>query len=144
MSMTVERAIEVLEYSRGYEGMNFGAPKIALDMAISALEEIQQYRAIGTVEELKSMKENGAFSAFEMAQLIAKMNKLKEYESIGTVSELRELKEKATAKKLKHGVCPNCSTNNDMIIKNLGNPQGHKTIFCWNCGSCIDWSEGKE
>ena len=30
---------------------------LALDMAISALEEIQQYRAIGTVEELRELKE---------------------------------------------------------------------------------------
>lgn len=30
--------------------------KKALDMAIQALEEIQQYRAIGTVEEFKSLK----------------------------------------------------------------------------------------
>lgn len=29
----------------------------ALDMAISALEEIQQYRKLGTVEELKEAKE---------------------------------------------------------------------------------------
>ena len=80
--------------------------------------------------------------AIEVA--IASIEEIKQYRAIGTVSEFRELKEKATAKKLKHGVCPNCSTNNDMIIKNLGNPQGHKTIFCWNCGSAIDWSKGKE
>ena len=30
---------------------------ISLDMAIQALEEIQQYRAIGTVEEFKELKE---------------------------------------------------------------------------------------
>ena len=55
--MTVEKAIDVLEYSRGYEGMNFGAPRIALDMAIAALEEVQQYRAIDTVENLAKLKE---------------------------------------------------------------------------------------
>lgn len=31
--------------------------KKAIEMAIQALEEIQQYRAIGTVEELKALKE---------------------------------------------------------------------------------------
>ena len=35
--MEIKRAIEILEYSKGYEGMNFGAPKIALDMEIKAL-----------------------------------------------------------------------------------------------------------
>lgn len=40
-------------YSQG----NFGEQKKAFDMAIQALEEIQQYRAIGTVEELQALKE---------------------------------------------------------------------------------------
>jgi hypothetical protein len=31
--------------------------KLACDMAIKALEEIQQYRAIGTIEDFKALKE---------------------------------------------------------------------------------------
>ena len=58
-----------------------------------ALDELEQYRAIGTVEELKTMKENGAFSALEMAQIAAKLNKLKEYEAIGTVEGFKYLKQ---------------------------------------------------
>ena len=49
--------------------------------------------------------------------------------------------EKQIPKKLKHEVCPNCSTNNDVIIKHLGNPQAHKFVYCWNCGQKLDWSE---
>ena len=67
--------------------------RIAEAMAIKALEEIQQYRALGTVDELKSMKENGAFAGVELAQLAAMQMRLKEYESIGTVEELTETKE---------------------------------------------------
>ena len=37
--MTESRAIEVLEYSRNYEGMDCGAAKIALNIAIEALEK---------------------------------------------------------------------------------------------------------
>ena len=37
--MTREKAIEVLEYARNYDGMDYGAPSIALDMAISALRQ---------------------------------------------------------------------------------------------------------
>ena len=37
--MTNEEAIEVLEYARNYDGMDYGAPSIALDMAISALRQ---------------------------------------------------------------------------------------------------------
>ena len=40
-------------YSQG----NFGEQKKALETAIKALEEIQQYRAIGTVEELKAIRQ---------------------------------------------------------------------------------------
>ena len=35
----------------------YGKDKCAFDMAIQALEEIQQYRAIGTIEEFKDLKE---------------------------------------------------------------------------------------
>ena len=52
---------------------------------------------------------------------------------------LNECVEKQIPKKLKHGVCPNCSTNNDKIIKHLGNPQAHKNVYCWNCGQKLDW-----
>lgn len=37
--MTNEKAIEVLEYARNYDGMGYGAPSIALDMAISAIRQ---------------------------------------------------------------------------------------------------------
>ena len=40
-------------YSQG----NFGEQKEAFQMAINALEEIQQYKALGTVEELRLAKE---------------------------------------------------------------------------------------
>ena len=55
--MTESKAVEVIEYIKTFDGMDFGATKIALDMAIKALEEIQQYIAIGTVEEFKALKE---------------------------------------------------------------------------------------
>ena len=64
---------------------------------------------------------------------------LEQYRAIGTVEEFKMLKEINTAKKLKHEVCPHCSTNNDKIIKHLGNPQAHKVVFCWNCGQALDW-----
>lgn len=58
----------------------------ACDVAIKALEEVQQYRALGTVEDLKTMKEHGAFTGTELAQLAA-MQRLREYERIGTPEE---------------------------------------------------------
>ena len=45
--MTNEKAIEVLEYARNYDGMDYGAPSIALDMAISALRAQQKKNICG-------------------------------------------------------------------------------------------------
>lgn len=52
--------------------------------AIKALEEIQQYRAIGTVNEFKSLKEDW----------LNKFDRLIEYRKIGTVEECRAAVEK--------------------------------------------------
>lgn len=65
----------------------------ALEVAEKALKEIQAYRAIGTVEDLKSMKENGSFSGIELAQLAAMQMRLRDYQAIGTVEEFKALKE---------------------------------------------------
>ncbi len=50
-----------------------------LDVAITALEEIQEYRAIGTVEQLTDMKQNYAEALSDWRQ----------YRKIGTVEECR-------------------------------------------------------
>ena len=80
--------------------------------------------------------------------------RLAEYEDIGTVSEFRELKEKATAKKViyrkqSYGtpwLCPNCEADQVKVefMSKDGSEPKKKHSFCWKCGCCIDWSEGKE
>ena len=50
----------VYAYAQG----TVGEQKEVLAMAIQALEEIQQYRAIGTVEELKALKEKAEQGLF--------------------------------------------------------------------------------
>ncbi len=59
---------------------------------IEALEEVKAYRAIGTVEDLKTMKENGAFTGVELAQILAMQMELKKYQSIGTIEEFKAIK----------------------------------------------------
>ena len=56
MSMTESEAIKVLE-RLDTDNVCVGNEKFALEMAITALEEIQQYRAIGTVSEFRELKE---------------------------------------------------------------------------------------
>ncbi len=55
--MTVQKAISELQFFKEklHNGI-FGDRTGVFDVAISALEEIQQYRALGTVEELQEAK----------------------------------------------------------------------------------------
>lgn len=109
----------------------------AYDTAIKALEEVQQYRAIGTPEELKSLKENGAFTGMELAQLVAMQMSLREYEKIGTVEECRTAVKKQTAKKLLHKrnghYCPICN--------NYFDSRDWKSKYCGLCGQKLDWGD---
>ena len=71
----------------------------AISMAIKALEDIQVYRAIGTIEELND-------------ELYALRAAIDFYQSIGSVTECRIASERMKPKKpvgLKKNICPTCS-----------------------------------
>ena len=98
-----------------------------MEMATKALEEVQQYRAIGTPEELQDMK-NNYFEA---------LSDWRQYRKIGTLEECRTAVEKQTARKVTtnhswthyHFFCPVCNMEvNDMK-------------YCPNCGQKLDWSD---
>jgi hypothetical protein len=59
-------------------------------MAIQALEEIQQYRAIGTVEGYE-LAINESIDKHNL--MIVYKDRLKEFEAIGTIEEFKALKE---------------------------------------------------
>lgn len=46
------------------------------------LEELKSYRDIGTLKELKELKENGAFTGLELAKLAIMQKELKEYKDL--------------------------------------------------------------
>lgn len=103
----------------------------ACRVAMQALEEIQQYRAIGTAEELQTLKEHIG------AQV------LRQYEAIGTVEEFKALKEKSVAKNIvvkknediTFFLCPQCN-------KLVGNSiMRVESSHCSRCGQKLDWSE---
>lgn len=110
------------------------------ETAITALEEIQPYRAIGTVEEIEKSMQN-------VSVLLAEHELLKLYQSIGTIDEFKALKEKSVAKKpeaidyekyigvLKNAKflrgaywCPNCKHT------------VRSGTYCDDCGQALDWS----
>lgn len=58
--MTTEEAIEILEEVKELDDTMYAYNQVymnALDIAISALKEVQQYREIGTVEECRGAME---------------------------------------------------------------------------------------
>lgn len=147
MSMTESEAKYYLLEHKPIVG--FKTHNEALDVAIQALSEVEQYRAIGTVEELKSMKENGSFSGVELAQIAIQLNELKEYKKIGTLERFRELTEKAEPKKQgnvydleshfrlsKAGfLC--CGATNKEIRYPLFSLRDLE--YCPRCGQRLDW-----
>lgn len=110
-----------------------------MEISIKALEEIQQYRTIGTVEELSDMKKDYAEAISDWRQ----------YRKIGTVEECRAAVEKQRAKKpimkTDDGIesisglnpyCPSCGCElTDRI------PFDNKDFYfhCLNCGQKLDW-----
>ena len=125
------------------------------EIAIQALEEVQQYRAaidlteiqqygtISTVKQPQPMKEYRSFTGVELAQIASMQIELKRYRAIGTVEECRAAVEKQKTKKPlrveNSGFrytdayrCPNCQKGF------TGTGIAH---FCYHCGQALDWGE---
>lgn len=110
----------------------------ASEIAISVFEEIQQYRALGTVEEIKK-KLKTELPYMSMAQTKFK-KELNTYKAIGTPEELQAAREKQRKKKpilnktMNIYFCPICERRVN---------HAH-SMFCSGCGQAIDWSEENE
>jgi hypothetical protein len=112
----------------------------ALGLAIQALEKVQQYREIGTPEELQDMKSN----YFEA------LSDWRQYRKIGTLEECRTAREKQIPKKpifnhnlsdtlsVFHCECGNAiKVSHDIGIMNNNNAPN----YCSKCGCRLDWSD---
>ena len=134
--MTENEAIERLKCMRLFMEINDKQNEskfleddyIANKTAIQALEEIQQYRAIGTVEDIEK----------DIRQSEEEFDMLMEYRKIGTIEEFKDLKEKSVAKKPRfyaHNYycteCGNLVGNNEF--------EWQRFLYCDNCGAKIDW-----
>ena len=122
----------------------------ALDVAKSALEEIRQYRAIGTVEDITKVVR--FLSVDNDESIIDDIEEVTKYRLIGTIEECREAIEKQKAKKpnkrpdkytdlVQHYSCPVCGkyfgqagVHNEILFR--------KSKYC-TCGQSIDWSDSK-
>lgn len=99
----------------------------ALEMAKQALEEIQQYRAIGTVEEL-SRASRYIMLAKKHGTIGQMIDECVAYEEIGTVEECREAVEKQKPKDV---------VKFSEIIETIFREIERTALFCPECGSYI-------
>ena len=156
--MTVQEAIKELHNIRPLGGIIPQKRAEAIDMSIQALEEVEQYRALGTVEGFQSALDSSMEYYNQMKKYKYKLQdyealgtptqicerigaldvELGKYHCLGTVEELREAREKQIPKKPKseqyfYGVldrCPVC----DVLL-------GHSKNYCHNCGQALKWGE---
>lgn len=151
--MTENESIEALKLEGGIEikGNPGRIAKFfeALDMAIEALEEIQQYREIGTVEEIKSVKKYIALKR-RCGTPTNTIDLCAEYVAIGTVEECREAVEKQKPKTPDYEgdgyadgymvydtwICPNCGKQYEVDYDDYDH--------CPKCGQAIQWDANLE
>ena len=135
--MKEQEAIEILTTLKG-TGAVTGDEIEAIDVVDEAMFVLEQYREIGTPEELKQLKENGAFTGLELAQIAIGQMKLKEYQAICTVEECREAVEKMKPKKVIDNThtdddawyqCPTCKADMTRI----------RGFNCCRCGQKLEW-----
>ena len=111
------------------------------EMAINALEEVQQYRTIGTPEELKAAMKY-VYLAKKHGTVGQVIENCVKYEEIGTPEECRAAMERqnpiaAIAEKEDTGttryICPTCGMY-------MGWSTGmFPARYCWKCGQKLDW-----
>ena len=115
----------------------------AQDMAIKALEEVQQYRETGHTPAMVRDLIRGYKT--EHAQNMKLVNELEDYQQIGTPEELRVLKDKQVAKKVSLrrvrkvdgfdiGECPTCG-------EDVSRDCDGTDIFCPYCGQKLNWED---
>ena len=115
----------------------------AIEEAIKALKEVQQYRKIGTVKECKEMA--SIVKKSERSELAKIIDEWLEYSKIGTVEECQKAVEKQKAKKCiidscpdhTHFKCPACGKIELSIYKHGFPRLGRITKYCENCGQAL-------
>lgn len=117
-AMTENEALEALKLEGGLEIT--GRPiRVAqffegIEVAIKAPEEVQQYRAIGTVKECRAAVGNDAKRVIKKHKVVAP----EDIEAFGADALL--------------GRCPVC----EELVNNVWNEK-----YCGDCGQKLDWSD---
>lgn len=142
--MTENEAIKKLSYDNtAYGG---ACTEDVRKTAIKALEEVQQYRTIGTVEELKAASKY--LRLVKMCGTVGKViEECAEYEEIGTPEECRAAVAKQTAQTPDFDgdgysdgqtvydtwICPGCGEHYEIDYD--------KYKYCPHCGQKVSWDD---
>lgn len=159
--MTPKEAFEILEEVKELDDTLYAysdAYMEALEVALYALKEIQNYRKLGTLEELAKAKKYIDL-AKKHRTIGGMIDECAEYEEIGTVEEFREASEKQKAKKpllvskkekimegdYVHVICPLCGEEIfSCFLFYPWNDSQRTHEFCKSCGQAIQWDENLE
>lgn len=147
--MNENEAIERIKYWMHTAGQVTGESGMEdLEMAIKALEEVQQYRAIGTPEECRKSLEICKAMVERNITPDDMENYMKfEDECIKqgfTLDSILKSREKQTAKKIEifngQASCPNCKHffGEMNVIRSL---IAWNMPYCKHCGQKLDWSD---
>lgn len=147
--MTENKAIERIKYRMYTVGQVAGEGGMEdLEMAIKALEELQQYRVIGTPEECRKSLEICKAMVERNITPDDMENYMKfEDECIKqgfTLDSILKSREKQTAKKIEifngQASCPNCKHffGEMNVIRSL---IAWNMPYCKHCGQKLDWSD---
>ncbi len=169
--MTEKEAINYYKKAMQIHKDEFGEDQKAVDLyntTINALQELKQYREIGTIDDFQRLNylskryEDETYDfcgeyGTEECELKNQIEQLREYEAIGTVEECREARERQMAKKplikskyktkIQTGdyvyiKCPCCGEDIFSCFYYLPWNDAQKSHeHCKNCGQTIDWSE---
>ena len=131
-------------FCSGYEYVYPEPEDYAIEEAVKALKEIQNYRKLGTLEELARAKKYIDL-AKKHGTIGEMIDECAEYESIGTVEKCWEAIEKQRPKKCiidscpdhAHYKCPSCGQIELSIYKHGFPRLGRITKYCENCGQAL-------
>ncbi|MGN0271441.1 MAG: hypothetical protein ACI4DL_01670 [Lachnospiraceae bacterium] len=144
--------------------MLYAGRKEKAETIINGFEELEKYRAIGTVEDIQQklaelerwhttevnpkIKNVFANTSTQIChncdhkdEYIEELEvEIQQYRAIGTPDECRAAVEKQKAKtpiRNDKCTCPSCGTHNE-VFKKRRNTVAHDIVYCWHCGQAVE------
>lgn len=154
--MEYQESIEILKKNKPVSDPRKCGKELctACDVAISAMQELQEWHMLGTLEEIRESMQELSLHQYcgeyhcDVCALEERNAKLREYERILVLEEVRGAMEKQKAKKPTYDgdgyaqdgtfvwdewICPKCGSRYGVDYDDYD--------YCPNCGQRIDWSD---